>query len=376
MGRPRTTNAKLKDFPRGMRKVGSNYYWRGTDHTTKAVETALKARGVAMQCGDSPIKARRWWEKNVSPLMMALLPADHIQGTVEELLRRYESEELPTIKNAKTNTAYAASIQVLRQHFGARRYAKSDAEAFSPSMLRPSDVNLWLKKSADRQNAANKDISLLGRVFRLARTHWGLTSFNPVENIEYPSQPPRDNYIDDATFLKMREAAGPVLRCMMDISSQTGARRGMIFDIRLGDIKPDHLVMRVSKKKTRTGFEVVNYAMTPDLRAALDSALALRAEKKGAHSTQKSGGSAHLFLTRNGTPYNGENFKTLWKTVRDKLGIEAWSATFHDIRAKAASDSDSDQSAQKLLAHADANITRRVYRRKAATVQPIPGVRA
>lgn len=373
MGRPRTLNAKIKDLPRGMRQVGKFWYWRGTDHATKEIEALLKAAGIPMNCGDTAIKARRWWEKHVSPMLLAVEPGDAIAGTIEELLRKYEQEELPTIANTQTHVAYAASIKTLRAQFGRRRYAKSDAEALSPTVLRPPEINQWLKKSTDRQNAANKDISLLGRVFRLAKTHWGLTSFNPVEGVEYPSQPPRDAYIDDALFLKMREAAGPVLRCMMDISSQTGARRGMIFDIRIGDIEADHLVVRVSKKKTRTGYEEVRYVLTPDLRRVMEEAMAIRRKTQGGASAKPN---EPLFVTRTGLPYTGESFKRLWKTMRDKLDMPSWEVTFHDIRAKAASDSDSDQSAQKLLVHADAAITRRVYRRKAATVQPLSAVSA
>lgn len=322
----------------------------------------------------------------VKPLMMppARAPAWHqpkdpaaprapdfaVAGTVEELLRQYEIKTLPSIKNPHTMVAYNGAIKVLRQQFGHRRYATSDADAQSPGVLRPPEMNQYLVDNSDRSNAAKKEISLLGRVFRLAKTRWGLTSFNPVDGIEYPSQPPRDAYIDDATFIKMRAAAGPVLRCMMDIASQTGARRGMILDIRVGDIEPDHLVIRVSKKKTRTGFEVVRYALTPDLRAVLNEALALRQSVPGRPAPE----SDYLFVTRNGLPYTGESFKRLWKTMRDKVGLVSWSFTFHDIRAKAASDSDSDEAAQKLLVHADARITRRVYRRKSATVQPLPAV--
>lgn len=294
-----------------------------------------------------------------------------VAGTVEELLRQYEIKTLPSIKNQHTMVAYTGAIKVLRQQFGHRRYATSDADALSPGVLRPPEMNQYLVDNGDRSNAAKKEISLLGRVFRLARTHWGLTTFNPVAGVEYPSQPPRDAYIDDALFLRMREAAGPVLRCTMDIASQTGARRGMIFDIRIADIQPDHLVIRVSKKKTRTGFEEVRYVITPDLRNVLDEALAIRRTTPGGDAINPHD---FLFVTRNGAPYFGENFKRLWKTMRDKVGLASWSFTFHDIRAKAASDSDSDEAAQKLLVHADARITRRVYRRKAATVQPLGAV--
>jgi integrase len=44
--------------------------------------------------------------------------------------------------------------------------------------------------------------------------------------------------------------------------------------------------------------------------------------------------------------------------------------TFHDMRAKAASDSDSDVPAEALLHHEDMKVTKRVYRRKVPSSTP------
>jgi hypothetical protein len=71
-------------------------------------------------------------------------------------------------------------------------------------------------------------------------------------------------------------------------------------------------------------------------------------------------------------PYGKEAFKTLWGAVRKKLGLAPREITFHDMRAKAASDSDSDESAQELLHHEDVKVTKRVYRRKVPTGTPLP----
>lgn len=45
--------------------------------------------------------------------------------------------------------------------------------------------------------------------------------------------------------------------------------------------------------------------------------------------------------------------------------------TFHDLRAKSASDSDSDQEAADRLGHGDVRITRRVYRRLPKRAKPL-----
>lgn len=51
-------------------------------------------------------------------------------------------------------------------------------------------------------------------------------------------------------------------------------------------------------------------------------------------------------------------------------GIQLLSRMFFDMRAKAASDSDSDVAAQELLHHEDAKVTKRVYHRKVPTGTP------
>lgn len=55
MPRPRTVNKKIPDLSRGMRKVGQ-VWWRGTDGLTKEIEPRLKAAGLAMRCGTTPIQ--------------------------------------------------------------------------------------------------------------------------------------------------------------------------------------------------------------------------------------------------------------------------------------------------------------------------------
>ncbi|HET7837688.1 MAG TPA: tyrosine-type recombinase/integrase, partial [Variovorax sp.] len=82
--------------------------------------------------------------------------------------------------------------------------------------------------------------------------------------------------------------------------------------------------------------------------------------------------SDYLFITKNGKPYGKESFKSLWRVVRTKLKLKAREFTFHDMRAKAGSDSASDVAAQELLHHEDVKVTKRVYRRKVPSSTPLP----
>lgn len=372
MARPRTVNKKIPDLPRGMRKVGAVWYWRGTDELTKEVEKALKTSGMSMRCGVTPVAARLWWEKNVSPVLAAALPEDDIQGTVEEIIRKYEADELTKFTREATLKEYQGRIKRVRPAFGRVRYAKTEAQALMPGYLSAVTITQYLHDNRTRGPSANKEIQVLSRMFRLARVRWGLTTFNPCDSIEYLQEAPRQTYVTDDLYSKIYEAASPILQCMLEISSQTGARKGMIFDIRLADFDEHQLQLRVSKKKNATGFTTKSYAMTPDLKAALDRAKEVRKKNRGGAASLPSD---YLFITRNGLPYTKESFKRIWLTVRAKLGLDAREVVFHDMRAKAASDSVSDDAAQELLHHEDVKVTKRVYRRKIPMSTPLPSAK-
>lgn len=367
--RPRTVNRKIPDLPRGMRRVSGVWYWRPTDALTREVEASLRAAGVSMRCGTTPLQARLWWEKHISPALAAAMPDDAVTGTVEELIRQYRADELPTFKREQTKTEYEGRLGRLQTSFGTKRYPKSEAQALMPDYLSAVVITRHLHANRERASSANKDVQLLSRMFRLARVRWGLTTFNPCEAIEYLPERPRDQYVTDERYAQIYNAASPVLQCMLEISTQTGAREGAIFEIRVGDFTPERIQIKVGKKKNAAGFVVKPFDMTPDLWAALTRALELRKKNRGG---AKSLPSDYLFITRNGTPYSKESFKSLWRVVRTKLGLAPREITFHDMRAKAASDEASDLAAQELLHHEDAKVTRTVYRRKVPTSKPLP----
>lgn len=369
MSRPRTVNKKIPDLPRGMRKVGAKWYWRGTDALTIEIQRRLKERGMSMCCGPTPVAARLWWEKHISPALAAAVPDDDFAGTVEELIRKYEGDELPDFQREATRKEYEGRIRRLRPAFGSKRYPKTEAQGLVPGFVGAVTITQHLHANKDRAASANKDIQLLSRIFRLARVRWGLTTFNPCEAIEYLPEGPRTQYVSDKRYADIYAAASPVLQCMLEISTQTGAREGMIFDIRIGDFDKEQIELRVSKKRNEKGYTAKTYAMTPDLWRAMSRALELRKKNRGGAASLPSD---YLFITKQGKAYSKESFKTLWRAVRVKLKLEPREITFHDMRAKAASDSSSDVAAQELLHHEDVKVTKRVYRRKVPRSRPLP----
>lgn len=374
MGRPRTANAKIKDLPRGMRKVGGAWYWRPTDAGTRAVFDVLTKRGHKGSVGKTPKEAAAWWAENVSPLLHQMTPDEAIKGTMEEIFRHYEADELPTFKKKSTRDEYATHIRRLRADFGHMRYPRTEQEALSPGHLRDVAIQRNLHLNRDKPYIANRRISLLSRMFRLAKVRWGLTAYNPCADIEYLEENARDVYATDDTYLKVVDSGAEIFRCMVDISQQTGARIGSVYTIKLDQITEAGLVIRVGKKKNAKGYSEVVYKWTPDLKATIAKARVLREKAPG--TPEKKDPAGALFLNRLGKPFTKEAYKSAWARVRAKLGLKARELTVHDLgRAKAISESESDQAGQELAQHESVGVTRRHYRRKAAVVAPRPSVK-
>lgn len=374
MGRPRT---KDRDLPKGFRQVDGRWYWRPTDEATREICTRLAPGRASIACGATKEEARQWWVKTVLPALDKAWEATDAAGTVAELLALFEEREIPHLKSEAARDAYKRNCAVLKAEktIGSRRYAKTEVEAARGDCLRRMDVQRYLDDArTSRPVAANKEIHMLHRVFRLASARWGLTEYNPCATVEYNQETPRDTYIDDTIYLKVYNVANPVLKCMMDIAQMTSARAGMIYDIRLGDELADGLRVRPNKLKRGESKKEQIFAWTDDLLDVIARAKGLRKKVQGGQNAVALMPHAHLFLTRAGKPYTKESFKSLWVRALAKAGVPRADFHFHDIRAKAGSDSESDADAQMRLNHTDPTTTKRVYRRRPVEATPLPAV--
>ncbi|MFA7278596.1 MAG: tyrosine-type recombinase/integrase [Sterolibacterium sp.] len=372
MGRPRT---KDRDLPKGFRCVDGRWYWRPTDEATREICQRLAPGRASISCGATKEEARQWWVKTVLPAMDKAWESTDAAGTLTELLALFEEREIPHLKSEAAREAYLRNCGVLKKEFGTRRYAKSETEAARGNCLRRMDMQRYLDDArATRPVAANKEIHMLHRVFRLASARWGLTEYNPCATVEYNQEIPRDTYINDTAYQAVYSVASPVLKCMMDIAQMTGARAGMIYDIRLADDAEEGLWIRPNKLKRGESKKSQIFEWTTDLKDTIDRAKEIRRHVQGGQGEVAVMPHAYLFLTRAGKPYTKESFKSLWVRALTKAKVQRGDFHFHDIRAKAGSDSDSDAGAQKLLNHTDPTTTKRVYRRRPVEATPLPAV--
>ena len=214
--------------------------------------------------------------------------------------------------------------------------------------------------------ATNHEVGVLSHAYTKA-IEWGLAEDNPIKGkVGKIPRPPRTRYVEDWEVTEALKVASPFVEAYIHLKLLTGLRRGDLLSILHADLKPEGIHVQPRKTQGTTGKKVI-YPWVDELRVAVDNIKALR---KGIESEW-------LFCTRSGQGYMSENgrsnsFDSVWqrfmaKALKETDLIERF--TEHDLRAKVASDNDSER-AKQLLGHSSAAMTDRVYRRKPELVKP------
>lgn len=264
-------------------------------------------------------------------------------NTMGVVMDSFIAQEIPK-KAERTQREYLQQMKRLRTVFGHMR----------PDEIEPKDVYGYM----DRRPAiaANREKSLLSALFSFA-IRKGLCSDNPCRLVKRNTETPRDRYVHDTEFSAIYKRAPAAVQCAMEIARLTGLRLGDILALRLQDVKGDGLYVQTSK----TG-KMLIFELTLELSAVIAKAKTLGPKKVRGLS---------LIVNRSGARYTLDGFSTAWqkvmtKAIEEKVIEERF--TFHDLRAKAGSES---ENAQDLLGHDDPRTTNRVYRRLPRRVKPV-----
>lgn len=204
------------------------------------------------------------------------------------------------------------------------------------------------------RTSARGEISLLSGAYRMAMVD-GLVSFNPCVGARSGKpRAKRDRYLDDAELAAIRAKASPLLQVAIDLSHLTSLRVSDLCKLRWGDFAADGHV-----RTTKTGARA-RFAMTDDLRAVLDAAKALQRDLASLN-----------VLCAHGRPLNRHLIGVWWRAAAKAAGVG--DAQWRDIRAKSATDADTEgQDATALLGHMSPNTTRIYLRGKQIkVVQPL-----
>lgn len=296
---------------------------------------------------------------------------------IGDLLDRYAREVIPT-KAATSQVSNRNQLPKLREVFGSMPLLP-----FKPQLIYQYVDHRSRKKTdpitgkiTGGRISAHREIELLSHAYTKA-VEWGYVDRHPFKNeIRLTGEKPRERYVEDwevveALKLPALRLSGSVLmiQAYLRIKLLTGMAQGDLLRLQPKlHIKEDGIHNQRHKTAGSTGKRTI-YEWSPELRAAVDMALAARPRD-----------SAFLFCNRDGAGYINETvgrasgWKSMWQRFMARV-IEETKVenhfTEHDLRAKVASDAGSLEHARSLLAHADSRTTDRIYRRKAERVSPL-----
>lgn len=360
-GRPR----KSKLMPVGVYQAAGRYYCRPTNELMREVFAARFPGKKSISLGGDANEMRRLWKEYFNNDSLA---DGAKNGTVAELIARYEREVMPKLP-ASTRETESYWIPNLKRAFGFRKYAKSEAEAVSGDYIRSMHVQAYVTgHAATRPVAANRELSTLRKIFRKAKG-WGLTEFNPTIGIERNPESPRDNYIADKVLLDVYQKAHPVLQCMIDIAQMFGCRPGEARGLRDEDLRDDGVLLIPLKGKRGQPQKPRIYEWIPELTAVIERAKQLRTEIL---RKRKQPYHPFLFLTPKGEPYTKDALVRVWSRTVVRAGYNPHAYHLNDVRAKTGSDVyASGKEAADHLGHVDSRTTRRVYDRLPRRIAPV-----
>jgi len=127
----------------------------------------------------------------------------------------------------------------------ARRVTEAFAE-FSPKQVRPTHVAAFLDDAKATPSMADLLRSFMKGMFQRA-VRWGVVDVNPVRDIKPFKTKPRDRYINEDEFARIRREAPETLQCLMDIAYLTGQRIGDVMSIRYCDISDEGVFFQQQK---------------------------------------------------------------------------------------------------------------------------------
>lgn len=383
MGRTRRTRL---DLPAGVRLIDGRYYYRAT---TRRERDERRAKGLpeTIPLGADPEQMRRTWSK-LHKSRWDLDRADAAAGTLAELLDRFEADSLPAIDARgkarfapRTRREYARQLVRLRERWGARRYAKTEAEAARGDCLGTRDLQAWLD-GHPALISANRELALLSTVFGDAR-RWGLTVFNPCTGVRRHEEIPRDREVAQWELEAILAVAGEREALMVLWERATGWREGDVRTLSRTQATPEGVRLRQAKRGRKQLWE-----WTPALRAIWEASRELPGAKDSLVVFPKGLGKTK------GAPLSVEGFQSLWARLLERtraaiaqadyvnvVDAAPWLEAaklpplddlhFHDLRAAAIDRAEQrGEDAQRFAGHTDPRTTRRHYLRSVQRVKP------
>ncbi len=342
MGRKRETNLHL---PPHMRIRKGLYYY----------DTQAKPRREIPLGKDYGAALVKWAELEGGNL----LPAN-TAPTFSTAATRYKTEVFPT-KAPRTQQDNETELARLLKVF-------KDAPLGG---IKPMHVRGYLDERGKSAKArANREKALLSHIFNKAR-EWGYTDApNPCSGIKGFSEPGRDKYVEESEFRAVYAQACVPVRNAMDLAYLTGQRPADVLKMTTGDVRDGCLWVRQNKTQAR-----IRIALEGRLGELIERLVRLPVGKVASSWLIRNEDEQPLTysaMTQRFWKARGAAINAAREAGQTGLAASLKGFQFRDLRAKAASDSEDMQSAQRLLAHGSITMTEHYIRaRMGDKVRPV-----
>lgn len=271
--------------------------------------------------------------------------------TLGDVIDRYRTQVLPLKRSVANFATQTLQLDRLKRVFG----------DMLPDSITAPDCYKYLDGRRNKDGkpvpaAARAEISLLRHVLSKA-IRWGISTTNVVRNLELGEKSRRTRYVTDEEFDQVYALASPRLQIAMDLALLTGQRRGDLMALKHADCGPDGIVFHQGK----TGAGVL-VEWSEELRAVVERAKKLKPDIPR----------EYVIRTESGKGYTPKGFGANWTKLMNRAvakGVLRY--TYHDLRAKCASDKERLDEAQALLGHASSATTKSIYKRNLTRARPL-----
>lgn len=265
---------------------------------------------------------------------------------MSDLFDKYQAEIVPTL-GPRTQVEYHRMLRRLRVVFGHMK----------PDDIEARDVGGFLATPHLGKISANKHVAVLSAVFSKAMGLWYVTKNNPCTHVVRNKKKKRDRYVTDKEFADMYVLCVPRVQIAMDLALLTYQRQGDLLDLKWENVWPEGIRFRQGKTGKRLFVE-----MSDKLEAVLVRSKAMAPQLPREYVVKR----------RNGKRYTRDGFRAMWqRSMRQFVKAGGLRFTFHDLRAKAVSDSETLEKAFAGAGHTNMAMTRGTYDRGERKVKPL-----
>ncbi len=173
---------------------------------------------------------------------------------------------------------------------------------------------------------------------------------SPVAGVKLPRRRPRQDYVKDETYRRIRRAANPALKHLLFALRETGARPTELYNLTWDEVHEDQFILNEHKTAHQTGSVRVIF-LSPTLQRVIAK---LREESF----------SEYVFVNAKGNPWNCNSVQLHLNRLRGKLGIEEPVYAYglrHAFATYALQAGMNTATVTELMGHVDTTMVSRVY---------------